>query len=79
MATCAGAICWPIPLTNNLHTRWIDAHAIALPGMAALQATLHRRRPTRYIRSARDGSSQFSSSLTAHNRAVNQYTNEQNS
>lgn len=47
---------------------------IALPGMAALQATLHpAKTDALYFVARGDGSSQFSSSLTAHNRAVNQY------
>ena len=47
---------------------------IALPGMAALQATLHpAKTDALYFVARGDGSSQFSSSLTAHNRAVDQY------
>ena len=47
---------------------------ISLPGMAALQATLHpAQTDALYFVARGDGSSQFSSSLTAHNRAVNQY------
>jgi len=47
---------------------------IALPGMAALQATLHPV-PTDalYFVARGDGSSQFSSSLRQHNRAVTEY------
>jgi len=47
---------------------------IALPGMDALQATLHpAQTDALYFVARGDGSSQFSSSLAAHNRAVNQY------
>ncbi|MBI1886808.1 MAG: endolytic transglycosylase MltG [Nitrosomonadales bacterium] len=47
---------------------------IALPGMAALQATLHpAQTDALYFVARGDGSSHFSSSLTEHNRAVNQY------
>ena len=47
---------------------------IALPGMAALQATLHpAQTDALYFVASGDGSSHFSSSLTEHNRAVNQY------
>jgi UPF0755 protein len=42
--------------------------------LAALQATLHpAETDALYFVSRGDGSSQFSSTLTAHNRAVNQY------
>lgn len=47
---------------------------IALPGMAALQAALHpAQTDALYFVSRGDGSSQFSSTLTAHNRAVDKY------
>jgi UPF0755 protein len=47
---------------------------IALPGMAALQATLHpAQTDALYFVARGDGSSQFSSTLAVHNRAVNQY------
>lgn len=47
---------------------------IALPGMAALQATLHpAQTDALYFVARGDGSSHFSSSLTEHNRAVSQY------
>jgi len=47
---------------------------IALPGMAALQATLHpAQTDALYFVARGDGSSHFSSNLIAHNRAVNQY------
>jgi UPF0755 protein len=45
-----------------------------LPGMAAMQATLHpAQTDALYFVSRGDGSSQFSSTLSAHNRAVNRY------
>jgi len=47
---------------------------IALPGMASLQAVLHpAQTEALYFVARGDGSSQFSSSLTAHNRAVDKY------
>ncbi len=47
---------------------------IALPGMAALRAALHpAQTDALYFVARGDGSSQFSSNLAAHNRAVNQY------
>lgn len=47
---------------------------IALPGLAALQATLHpAQTDALYFVARGDGSSHFSNSLTEHNRAVNQY------
>ncbi len=47
---------------------------IALPGMAALQAALHpAQTDALYFVARGDGSSQFSSNLDAHNRAVNRY------
>ena len=47
---------------------------IALPGMAALQAALHpAKTDALYFVARGDGSSQFSSTLDAHNRAVNRY------
>lgn len=47
---------------------------IALPGAAALQAALHpAHTDALYFVSRGDGSSQFSNTLTAHNRAVNEY------
>lgn len=47
---------------------------IALPGMAALHAALHpAQTDALYFVSRGDGSSQFSSTLTAHNRAVDKY------
>ena len=47
---------------------------IALPGVAALQAVLHpAQTEALYFVARGDGSSQFSSTLTAHNRAVDKY------
>ena len=47
---------------------------IALPGMAALQATLHpAQTDALYFVARGDGSSQFSRTLEQHNRAVNRY------
>ena len=47
---------------------------IALPGMAALQATLHpAKTDALYFVARGDGSSQFSASLADHNRAVGRY------
>lgn len=59
----------------NTYTRGgLTPTPIALPGMAALQATLHpAKTDALYFVARGDGSSQFSSNLTAHNRAVNQY------
>jgi len=59
----------------NTYTRGgLTPTPIALPGMAALQATLHpAKTDALYFVARGDGSSQFSSSLTAHNRAVDQY------
>lgn len=59
----------------NTYTRGgLTPTPIALPGMAALQATLHpAKTDALYFVARGDGSSQFSSNLTAHNRAVNLY------
>ena len=59
----------------NTYTRGgLTPTPIALPGMAALQATLHpAKTDALYFVARGDGSSQFSSNLDAHNRAVNQY------
>ena len=59
----------------NTYTRaGLTPTPIALPGAASLQAALHPA-PTNalYFVARGDGSSQFSSTLEAHNRAVNQY------
>jgi UPF0755 protein len=59
---------------NTYTRRGLTPTPIALPGLAALQATLHpAQTDALYFVSRGDGSSQFSSSLTAHNRAVNRY------
>ena len=59
----------------NTYTRGgLTPTPIALPGMDALRATLHpAQTDALYFVARGDGSSQFSSNLTAHNRAVNQY------
>ncbi|MCY4744117.1 endolytic transglycosylase MltG [Pelomonas sp. UHG3] len=59
----------------NTYTRGgLPPTPIAMPGAAALQATLNPA-PVRalYFVARGDGSSQFSDDLAAHNRAVNQY------
>jgi len=59
----------------NTYTRnGLTPTPIALPGLAALQATLHPA-PGKalYFVARGDGSSQFSSSLVEHNNAVNRY------
>jgi UPF0755 protein len=59
---------------NTYTRRGLTPTPIALPGLAALQATLHPAQTNAlYFVSRGDGSSQFSSTLTAHNRAVNRY------
>ena len=59
----------------NTYTRGgLTPTPIALPGRAALQATLHpAQTDALYFVARGDGSSHFSSNLAAHNRAVNQY------
>lgn len=59
----------------NTYTRHgLTPTPIALPGVAALQAALHpAQTDALYFVSRGDGSSQFSSTLTAHNRAVDKY------
>lgn len=59
----------------NTYTRaGLTPTPIALPGAASLQAALHpARTDALYFVARGDGSSQFSSTLEAHNRAVNQY------
>jgi len=59
----------------NTYTReGLTPTPIALPGIAALQATLHPA-PSHalYFVSRGDGTSQFSNTLTEHNNAVNRY------
>ncbi|MDO8413473.1 MAG: endolytic transglycosylase MltG [Gallionellaceae bacterium] len=59
----------------NTYTRaGLPPTPIALPGLAALQATLHpASSDALYFVSRGDGSSEFSATLTQHNRAVNRY------
>jgi UPF0755 protein len=59
----------------NTYTRGgLPPTPIALPGLAALQATLHpAQTDALYFVARGDGSSHFSTSLTAHNRAVDHY------
>ena len=59
----------------NTYTRkGLTPAPIALPGLAAIQATLHPA-PSRalYFVARGDGSSYFSNSLIEHNNAVNRY------
>ena len=59
---------------NTYTRRGLTPTPIALPGMAAIQATLHpAQTDALYFVSRGDGSSQFSSSLKQHNQAVSQY------
>jgi UPF0755 protein len=59
----------------NTYTRvGLTPTPIALPGMASLQAAMHpAHTDALYFVSRGDGSSQFSSTLAAHNRAVDKY------
>ncbi len=59
----------------NTYTRaGLTPTPIALPGLASLQAATHpARTDALYFVSRGDGSSQFSSSLTSHNQAVDKY------
>lgn len=59
----------------NTYTRaGLTPTPIALPGAAALQAALHpAQTDALYFVARGDGSSQFSSNLAEHNRAVNRY------
>jgi UPF0755 protein len=59
----------------NTYTRaGLTPTPIALPGLAALQATLHpAQTDALYFVARGDGSSHFSGSLNEHNRAVNKY------
>ncbi len=59
----------------NTYTRaGLPPTPIAMPGAAAIAAALHpARTDALYFVARGDGSSKFSSSLEAHNRAVNQY------
>jgi UPF0755 protein len=59
---------------NTYMRRGLTPTPIALPGVAALQAALHPAlTDALYFVARGDGSSQFSSSLSKHNRAVNRY------
>ena len=59
---------------NTYIRRGLTPTPIALPGLAALQAALHpAQTDALYFVARGDGSSQFSSSLAKHNRAVEQY------
>jgi UPF0755 protein len=59
---------------NTYKHRGLTPTPIALPGLAAMHATLHpAKTDALYFVARGDGSSQFSSSLTKHNRAVDQY------
>ncbi len=59
----------------NTYTRaGLTPTPIALPGLAALQATLHpAQTDALYFVARGDGSSEFSGTLEQHNRAVNKY------
>ncbi len=61
--------------TYNTYTRaGLTPTPISLPGLASLQSTLHPAQINALYFVARgDGSSEFSSNLTAHNNAVNRY------
>ena len=59
---------------NTYTRRGLTPTPIALPGAAALHAALHPAKTSALYFVARgDGSSEFSNSLSAHNRAVEQY------
>ena len=59
---------------NTYTRRGLTPTPIALPGLAALQATLHpAQTDALYFVARGDGSSLFSSSLMAHNRAVRKF------
>jgi len=59
---------------NTYTRRGLTPTPIALPGSAALQATLHpARTDALYFVARGDGSSHFSSNLISHNRAVKKY------
>jgi len=59
---------------NTYTRRGLTPTPIALPGMAALQATLHpAQTDALYFVARGDGSSHFSSNLISHNRAVKKY------
>lgn len=60
---------------HNTYTRTgLPPTPICMPGLAALQAVAHpAKTDALYFVAKGDGSSQFSATLDAHNRAVNQY------
>ncbi|OFZ66628.1 MAG: aminodeoxychorismate lyase [Betaproteobacteria bacterium RBG_16_56_24] len=59
---------------NTYTRRGLTPTPIALPGMAALQATLHpAQTDALYFVARGDGSSEFSATLAKHNRSVNRY------
>ncbi|MBI5625631.1 MAG: endolytic transglycosylase MltG [Nitrosomonadales bacterium] len=59
---------------NTYTRRGLTPTPISLPGAAAIQVALHpAKTDALYFVARGDGSSQFSSSLVKHNRAVNQY------
>lgn len=59
---------------NTYTRRGLTPTPIALPGLAALQATLHpAQTDALYFVARGDGSSHFSSNLISHNRAVKKY------
>lgn len=59
---------------NTYTRRGLTPTPIALPGAAALQAALHpAKTDALYFVARGDGSSQFSSTLNAHNRAVDKF------
>jgi len=59
---------------NTYTRRGLTPTPISLPGLAALQAALHpAQTDALYFVSRGDGSSQFSSTLSAHNHAVGKY------
>lgn len=59
---------------NTYTRRGLTPTPISLPGMAVLRATLHpAKTDALYFVGRGDGSSQFSSNLSAHNRAVRKY------
>ncbi|MES1982489.1 MAG: endolytic transglycosylase MltG [Pseudomonadota bacterium] len=59
---------------NSYTRKGLPPTPISLPGLAALQATLHpAKTDALYFVSRGDGSSEFSATLVQHNRAVNRY------
>ena len=59
---------------NTYRRAGLTPTPISLPGVASLQAAMHpAKTDALYFVSRGDGSSQFSSTLTEHNRAVDRY------